>query len=77
MKKADNFYMHLNVHTFSMKKVSNLIENCKLKGITDFKAYLAGYYGLYCIMYFGHKGTAYKRRKVKELTWFVNMYDIL
>jgi hypothetical protein len=72
-------YHHMNIHTFSMHKMSKVIDKLEKSGLGKqwIKETLYGCYGLYCIAFFGHKGTPYKKRKVKEINWFVENYELL
>lgn len=72
-------YEHLNIYTINLKKVGIMIKELKNKGICKqgIKETILGYYSLFAIAFFGHKGTAYQKRKVKEINWYIEMYDIL
>ena len=69
----------MNIYTLSMFKVGKMIEKLRIGGLGKFtiQEILLGHYKLYSIAFFGHKGTPYQKRKVKELNWFVENFDLL
>ena len=72
-------YTHMNIHTFSLKKMSDKIRKLEASGLGKqwIKETLFGCFGLYAIAFFGHKGTPYKKRKVKEINWLVEHFELL